>query len=422
MKQVQHLDAAVQEMYQNGITKKQLRDKYHLTEWGARKFVDTIPVSSITEVDGRGKKMYTGEKPVEKLCKDVKTVPIPVKQNYSEVQRESQHNKAKRTEEARSFIEDIEEKVKQVEMPEIEWREDKTEYGGVDVIMHETDTHLGAVVEDENGETMFDPEYAEDTVYSKYHEFKDYVERQNTKNGVDTIHWLLGGDIVEGTGIYEGQAHEVGMYINEQLEKASEILITCAKAMVKLAEKLDAQLQIVTVPGNHGDMRVKGASNKANFDDIIYHTLALALDTYLENHSHSENVRMKRSDRSVGTTFPVRGHVGYLTHGQNMKEHVGTSSGKKDALSIQNQKGCDAIFRGHYHMSKVEEVNGMPVVMTPSIKPGGPYEDSMQAYADAGYAFYTADDRNAVRDVQYHNTEFVPPKSKELMEKELGLD
>jgi len=144
MKQVQHLDSAVQQMYETGVTKKQLRDRYHLTEWGARKFVDVIPTENVEEIDGRGKKRYTGEKPVEELSRDVKTTQIPVKQNYSEVQRENQHNKAKRTEEARSFVEDIEEKVKQVEMPEIEWSENRQEPGGIDVILHETDTHIGA--------------------------------------------------------------------------------------------------------------------------------------------------------------------------------------------------------------------------------------------------------------------------------------
>ena len=398
MKQMHNLQDAYNLMRNDGVTHKKLRDEYHLTEWGARKFVDTLATDS-KEIDGRGKKLYSTDKPFEELTREERHTSIPVSLNHSENVREKQHSKSQTTEKAKNYITDIEKMVKEVDAPDIEWEEQHyNTQRGVDIIWHETDTHIGALVENEYGETVFDTETAKNRLRTKALEFQDYAITKD----VDTIHWLLGGDHVEGTGIYDGQGHEVEGNINYQLNNASEAFIEAAKVMVHLADENDAKLQVICVPGNHGDLRVKGSSNQANFDDILFHTLALALDSYLESQPDevSDRVRVKRSDTSVGVTFPVREYVGYLTHGQNMKEHVGTSSGKRDALSIKDNKGCDAIFRGHYHMSKLEEVNTMPVVMTPSMKPGGQYEDSMQAYSDPGYAFYTATDEDIVAEVK----------------------
>jgi len=406
MKQLQHLESAYQEMQENGVTKKQLRDKYHLTEWGARKFVDLAATRSDI-INGRGTKKYFADKALAEQPKDVREKQIPVTTNYSTEIRENQHDKRSRTQDARELVEHIENKVKAVETPAIEWDDDVRTHNGQDVILHETDTHIGALVENEHGEVIFDSEKAEELFDKKLSEFKEYLTERHVMSGnnIDTIHWLLGGDIVEGTGIYSGQAHELDLYINEQLEKSSELLIKAMKTLTELADQVDAQLQIVCVPGNHGDMRVKGSNNQASFDDIIYHTLTLAMDAYLDaNDDVKGDVRVKRSDGAVGMTFPIRNFTGYLTHGENLKEHVGTSSGKRDALSLQSKYDCDVIFRGHYHMPKIEDVNGMPVVMTPSIKPGGVYEDSIQAYGEPGYVFYTADDENPVKDARYYRT------------------
>ena len=154
-------------------------------------------------------------------------------------------------------------------------------------------------------------------------------------------------------------------------------------------------------------MRISSASNKASFDDLVYHVLHQAVNMHLNQQEgeDSHRVRVKRSDTAVGMTFPLRTHTGYVSHGQHLKRHVGTASGQRDALSIVDEYGADVIFRGHFHMPKVEDVNGTPVVMTNSIKPGGMYEDEIKAFGDPGYAFYTATDEKPVKNVEFYGTQ-----------------
>lgn len=408
MKQLQHFKKALQQMQSDGITHKTLRNQYHMTRWGARKFTDILPTQiEEEEVNPNipNRKIYYLNKPFADLDRETLHTQIPVTVNNTELTRETRKSKQSQTKEMNDYLARLEKTVKQVEAPEIRWVEEpETSENGVDLIFHDTDAHFGSLVENKHGETVFDSEIARKRYRLQTDKFMDYAAKKSIDHGVDTIHWLLGGDTVEGTGIYDGQAHEVDQYINEQIETATEQLTRTMKTLVKACKVLEADLQIVCIPGNHGKHRGKGSSNKANYDDLVYYNLQHATNIYLENpDTGTANVRFQRSDTVVEDTFPLRGgrYTGYLCHGQHLKPHVGTSSGQKDALSIANQYDADIVFRGHYHMPKIEDVNGLPVVMTNSIKPGGPHEKGLQAYGEPGYAFYTVSDGDVLADVRF---------------------
>jgi len=399
MKLVQELEDAIKEMHNHGITRQILREKYHLTEYGAVKFTDIVSTRH-EQLDSRGKKKFFTDKEISDYTQETLNETIPVELNHSEEMRTPQHEAQKLTNSAKSYLVSLEKQVKEADTPTIEWSEEaETSEEGVDIVWHETDAHFGAIVENEHGETIYDTSIAKDRFRKRYKEFNDLLESYAGR--VDTIHFLLGGDLVEGTGIFHGQSHEVDGYINNQFDTAREEYFKQIKALISEAQARAAKLQIVTVPGNHGDVKVSSSSNKANFDDLLYNSLRHMTAIYLEDHDMQESVRFVHSDRTTGVTFPLRNYTGYLTHGQQMKEHVGTSSGKKDALARKDKFGFDVLFRGHYHMNKVEPVNGAPIVMTNSPKPGGSFEDSIAAYGSAGGAFYVASDNDVLEAVKY---------------------
>ena len=392
-------------MQSEGVSRKELRQNHHMTEWGARKFTDILPTQTEEEETPGGRhnrKIFYLDRPFEKLDQETKQTQIPVNLNNTELNREPRKAKQTQTKQMNDYLSKLEKTVKQVDAPEIEWSE-KPEASsmGADVVFHDTDNHFGSTVENKHGETIYSTETAKERHREKTQEFVDYTVRQRVVNTIDTVHWLLGGDMVEGTGIYSGQAHEVDMYINKQVETATEELTKTMKRLVKLCNHIGADLQIVCIPGNHGKNRSGGSSNKANYDDLVYYNLQHATDIFLEENGDVD-VRFQRSDSVVEDTFPLRAgsYTGYLCHGQHMKTHVGTSSGQKDALSIVSEYGADIIFRGHYHMNKVEDVNGVPVVMTGSIKPGGPHEKTLQAYGPPSSAFYTVTDDEIIENVK----------------------
>lgn len=410
MKQIRHFEDALQKMHEEGITRNKLQKNHHMTKYGAQKFLRTLPTQIEEEETAGGianaKKHYLS-KPPQQLNDEKLSEQVHVELNNTQPTRQKQETDQTTTKNLNDYLTELEQAVKQVEAPSIEWEgNSETESAGVDLVLHDTDVHFGSNVENKHGETVFNTEVAKKRYSEKINRFLSYAYEKDAehRDGVDTVHWVLGGDIVEGTGIYDGQAHDVDMYINEQIETATEELTKAMKALIKVCDEKNADLQIICIPGNHGKVRQSSASNSANYDDLVYYNLQHATKLFTENAYNNTDVRFKRSDTVVEDTFPMRGGrwTGYITHGQHMKSHVGTSSGQKDALSITHQYDCDIIFRGHFHMSKIENVNGMPVIMSNSLKPGGPHEKTLQAYSDPGYEFYTVTDEEVLADVEFH--------------------
>jgi len=403
VKIVQEFEDALKEMRDHGITRGTLRRKHHMTTYGAQKFTDLV-ADREKEIDGRGKKKFHTSKDPFEHPQEILNETIPTENNHSKELRVTQNQKQKLTNSARNFLEQLEKEVKELETQPIEWSEDvETSEEGIDLVWHETDAHFGALSENEYGEIIYNSDVATDRLHTRLKRFEELASTKHLEQDkeVDTIHFLLGGDWMEGTAIYNGQGHEVDMNINEQFEKVRKEYFKVIKELIDLADSLGAKLQIVSAHGNHGELRGKGASNKANMDDILAHTLHHMTGIHLDGRTMQNEVRFKHSDSTMGITFPIRNHTGYLVHGQNMKEHVGTSSGKKDALATMQRYNADIIFRGHYHMNKVEDVSGVPVVMTGSPKPPGQFEDSISEYGHPASAFYVSTDENVLAGVKY---------------------
>lgn len=83
MRQLREFTDAVNEMENHGITHQTLRNKYHMTEWGARKFADIVS-TGYKEIDGRGKKKYQRSESAPELDHETRHESIPVTNNYSQ--------------------------------------------------------------------------------------------------------------------------------------------------------------------------------------------------------------------------------------------------------------------------------------------------------------------------------------------------
>ena len=400
MKQIKNLDNVLKHLQEEGATRRTLRNQYHLTEYGAKKLTNLI-ADREEKLDGRGTLKFHLDREKHELDQETLEETIPVSVSNSKNLRATQRQKQSLTRSAHNYLEQLERDVKAIESPVIDWEDDyNPNPHGVDLIWHETDAHFGALTENEHGEIIYDTETATERLKERTAKFCHLAVDEG--RDINTIHFLLGGDWMEGTAIYQGQGHEVDMNINEQFEKVRTEYFKVIKQLIDLAHTMDAKLQIVSAHGNHGELRA-GGSNKANVDDMMARTLNDMTGIFLDENQNrvDVDVRFKHSDSTMGMTFPIRNKTGYLVHGQNFKEHVGTSSGKKDALAKIHRYNADIIFRGHFHMNKIEDVGGVPVVMTGSPKPAGQFEDSISEYGEPAGAFYVASDDCLLDTVKY---------------------
>jgi hypothetical protein len=252
--------------------------------------------------------------------------------------------------------------------------------GRRDMVMFRTDDHFGEVETeltlDGEKREIFNSEITADRVFEHRDEviaFKKDCERMGVE--FDTLHILMNGDHVTNESIYETQPHHIDRTLRGQMKDASGVYMD---VFVSLADEFDA-VQIVCQHGNHGELRAKGMSNQANADDLLYDALDLAL-----RQSDLDNVRMITNHVDTHTEFLMRGHRGYMRHGQDSLGHIGTSSGIKkwqawlqESMDRNQDSGWDIGYVGHYHELKWEPVAGRPVLMGGTLEPSGDYVNSL---------------------------------------------
>jgi len=386
-------DQILSDLRKTGLTYDDMQNDYNLTRWGARKLGNQDILNE--EETGNHEKLFRLPKVSDsrKHAKERETlgaVEVPV-QNESEVNHEEQRRddystKQTRTNKMNKYLTQLEEEVKNTETPDTEYS-NTAGRGGKTMIIHETDPHFSAHVKNRSGEVVYDAETAATSTQEAFTWYTNQADQH-----VDEIVVLLGGDLVEGEDIYEGQPHKITDTLEGQIKKARRVYFEQFKRLRQ--DFGDVSIKIVCVSGNHGDL---GKTGRSNADDIIYSMLEDMVDL-----SDLENIKFVKSDRSDYTTFKYRGgkHKGYLTHGENRSNHIGTSSPQSDWLAIKDDIGFDAAWRGHYHTQKIEDVNGAPVCMTNSRKPGDDYTDKIAAFGTTGNAVYFATDEEALAEVK----------------------
>lgn len=241
--------------------------------------------------------------------------------------------------------------------------------GREDVVIHRTDAHIGSVVEDEFGNEVFNEDVAVERERTVTEKTVRLVERQEAAGyEFGTSHLLLGGDLVTGENIFNGQAHDISATVDEQIDIAAELYY---EQIQELAELFPA-VQVVCQLGNHGEIRGSGMSEAANFDRIIYMMLEKMVRA-----SGLDNVKFLRNDATHFTNFQIRDHNAHLRHGHNSLEHIGTSSGKNRWRGWKLKHKFDIAYWGHYHTFEMDEVFGDPVIRSGSIRPPDDFEEGL---------------------------------------------
>lgn len=238
--------------------------------------------------------------------------------------------------------------------------------GNSDIIIHRTDDHFGEMRHNQAGDVVHSTDIAAErvrAVFNKVHQIADTREAMGEE--IDTVHLLLGGDIVTGESIYDGQSHEIDMSLQDQIDVASSVYV---EQIQRLAESFPS-VQVVCQEGNHGRL---GSGNPSNADSILY----MLMDKVIRQSGY-DNVTFVQTANSYYVDFSIRDWSAHLRHGHDSSlEHIGTSAGKQRWLNWLVTHDFDIAFRGHYHMYKEEPINGRPVHMGGSIVPNGEFEES----------------------------------------------
>lgn len=253
----------------------------------------------------------------------------------------------------------------------------KAKTGGGDpewAVIHFSDWQLGKIAGQPGDPDYYDPEICAERVRYVVERVRRITAIHRKDHPVPGCQVLFGGDMVEGVGIYPGQAHEVDSSTYEQMMAASNLM---AEVVLTLLQDFD-EVRVASVHGNHGRFGRRGDYPREDNADHIAYALARAQLQHQERVTWKENLRWyERVDIGKWT--------GLLLHGDQCR---GFSSGTpaagiaRRATAWSSSLGFEwsDLFLGHYHQRLVLTVaSGAAVRMVASTESGSQYAAEMMA-------------------------------------------
>lgn len=214
-----------------------------------------------------------------------------------------------------------------------------------------SDTHIGKLTHSFNREVFT----------SRILSIADKIQAEMTiPEDMEEIVLMLAGDMLEGEDIYASQSHHLEMPVIDQVQIAVDAIWTLA---CRLKDVFKVQVRLVTCPGNHGRVS-KTASEKSNWDNVIYQTLA-----YIANSSKN-GIQVEVNFESF-YTFKVQDKTGMLFH--HGTKHLGTPAMQSKVATWIYTKQFDFMCHGHWHEWSVNAQYGKLVMKNGSL----PGEDDL---------------------------------------------
>ena len=183
------------------------------------------------------------------------------------------------------------------------------------------------------------------------------LDIQRSWNPVDKLQIFFLGDIIDGEGIYPGQAFEIGADVLDQI--FTYALPMFAKFIMNISGNFKS-VKIKCVPGNHGRVSKYG-SKHTNWDSVFYKALSLML----KNIDNVEFGFPEKTDFYL--VADVDGNKFMLSHGAEIKSYYNTpvyqwvrhSERWRSSIS----RDLNYFIFGHFHtVCKGMEFNGMEIL------------------------------------------------------------
>ena len=181
------------------------------------------------------------------------------------------------------------------------------------------------------------------------------TEIQRAHHPVKDCVVMLGGDMVEGVGIFPGQAYEVGAHLYEQMFEVVRII---EQAIRTLAQNFET-IKVVCEFGNHGRLGRKGEMPAGdNIDRMAYQIVS-------NNCKDIKHVKWQMSDDWY-QIFAIGNYKVLLIHG----DEIGSFGGilrKVQAWSTGVVEPFNDCYMGHFHTpTALTLANGGRVFVTGS--------------------------------------------------------
>jgi hypothetical protein len=156
------------------------------------------------------------------------------------------------------------------------------------------------------------------------------------------------GDLLEGCFIYPNQAFEIDLDRRAQIK----IVVACIVHGLERLAPFFSRVNVLAVPGNHGEHRVGGKKvNYTDNDDVLVFEMAAR---EMSNNPRFAHVNFVIAYGEPTKTMDVNGHIIGISHGQVFgngatSEAKASNWFKNMALGRQPVSDADVLWTAHYH-------------------------------------------------------------------------
>lgn len=211
---------------------------------------------------------------------------------------------------------------------------------------------------------------------------------------------LLGGDMVEGTNIFPGQAWEINATLYEQLFGAARIV----KELVLFLAAEFEQVEVWDIHGNHGRIGRRGENPRGdNIDRMLYRIVA-------EQIADDDRVVWHHAD-TWHQHVTIGNYTALLVHGDQIRSFGGNLPAygilrKVNAWAAGVLDSFSDVFVGHFHTPQIlNGADGRKVYMSGSPESGNEYAREFVAATGPPSQTLVFVDPNKARVTSYYDLE-----------------
>lgn len=253
-------------------------------------------------------------------------------------------------------------------------------------VMILSDLHFGKKVEIE-GKVQFDKTIATDRFKAITSGMRHLNDSYITPNhSIDELVVVLLGDIVDGELIYQGQAYNQDMPLLDQTVYAATLI---KKELINPAAKLFNRVRVVSVSGNHGEVRNDRGEHvmhpKTNFDSLAALMLQMGC-------ADLPNVTFDIATTTLHTAM-IRRWKFFMAH---KLPNPSGSPGRSKYGGYFERFRYDAVLRAHFHVPELAYYNTKPVIMNGSLPGTDDYALELSFNTVPTQVLFTVSDKRPV--------------------------
>lgn len=237
------------------------------------------------------------------------------------------------------------------------------------MVLHLTDWQLGKVT---HGPEAYDPDVCADRVRDCVRRAIKVTEIQRAAHPVPECWLLLGGDLVEGTNIFPGQAWEIAPGgVLSQIFVAANLVEESIMTLLEHFEKVN----VTWVAGNHGRMGRAKSGDHPRSDN----TDAILVGIVRDKLRKQKRLNWVEPEGGWYSMVRIGNYTALLCHGDQIKSFGGNVPAfgilrKVNAWATGVLPEFRDCWMGHFHQAMtLSMANGGRVFVTPSTESGSQY-------------------------------------------------